>query len=60
MLVLFAVAQVFLSESLISTLVQNTLTFVLTAWFGYMNIFKESKSGGQRPRTVENGEEIAL
>lgn len=38
LLVLFAVAQVFLSESLISTLVQNILTFVVTAWFGYLGV----------------------
>ena len=43
--VLFMVAQVFLSESLISTLIQNTLTFVVTVWFGYMNILKESNKG---------------
>lgn len=38
LLVLFAVAQVFLSESLISTLVQNIFTFVVTAWFGYLGV----------------------
>ena len=38
LLVLFAVAQVFLSESLVATLVQNALTFFVTAWFGYLRL----------------------
>ena len=43
LLVLFAVAQVFLSESLIATLIQNALTFVVTALFGYLRLSKGVK-----------------
>lgn len=42
------------SQGEISTLVQNALTFVSTAWFGFMNI---SKSGDRRARRMENGED---
>ena len=38
LLVFFEVAQVFLSESLISTLVQAILTIVVTAWFGFLRV----------------------
>ena len=44
-LVLLMVAQVFLSKSLILALIQNILTCVVTVWFGYVNIFKESNPG---------------
>ena len=44
-LVLLVVAQVFLSKSLILALIQNILTCVVTVWFGYVNIFKESNPG---------------
>lgn len=45
LLVLFAVAQVFLSESLIATLIQNALTFVVTAWFGYLRLKGDNLRG---------------
>lgn len=53
MLVLFAVAQASMGESLISTLIQNILTFVVTAWLGYMNILTKSNPGDKR----EGGDE---
>lgn len=55
-LVLFAVAQVFLSKSLIATLVQNALTFVVTAWFEYSRF----KGDNQRvAETTNNGVRIS-
>ena len=45
LLVLFAVAQVFLSESLVATLVQNALTFFVAAWIGYLGFKKEIITG---------------
>ncbi|KAJ7361995.1 hypothetical protein OS493_013081 [Desmophyllum pertusum] len=42
--VLIVVAQVFLSESLISTIVQNGLVLVVTYWFGYVS--KRDVEGG--------------
>ena len=62
MLVLFVVAQVFLSESFISTLIQNTLTFVFTVWFGYMNILKKSNKGikGEGNKGPARGEKVPL
>ena len=58
----FVVAQVFLSESLISTLIQNTLTFVVTVWFGYMSILKESNPGdnGEGNKGSAREEEVPL
>lgn len=53
MLVLFAVAQASMGESLISTLIQNILTFVVTAWLGYMNILTKLNPGNKR----EGGDE---
>ena len=53
MLDLFAVAQASMGESLISTLIQNILTFVVTAWLGYMNILTKSNPGDKR----EGGDE---
>ena len=45
LLVLFAVAQVFLSESLVSTLVQNALTLFVAALVGYLGRKKEIITG---------------
>ena len=45
LLVLFAVAQVFLSESLVATLVQNALTIFVTVWFGYLGLKKDNHIG---------------
>ena len=45
--VLIVVTQVFQSESLILTLIQNIMTGVVTVWFGYVNIFKESNQGDE-------------
>ena len=62
MLVLFVVAQAILSESFISTLIQNTLTFVVTVWFGYMNILKKSNKGikGEGNKGPARGEKVPL
>lgn len=54
LLVLFAVAQVFLSESLVATLVQNALTFFITAWFGYLGFKKEIITGELKIIRSEN------
>ena len=54
LLVLFAVAQVFLSESLVATLVQNALTFFITAWFGYLGFKKEITTGELKIIRSEN------
>lgn len=56
------VAQAFLSEGLISTLIQNIVTCVDTVWFGYMNIFKESNPGdrGEGNRGSAREEEVPL
>lgn len=64
LLILFAVAQVFLSESLISTLVQTILTFVVTAWFGCLRVKggvhekvaeRNNLSGGEEERNNRSG-----
>ncbi|XP_022806618.1 uncharacterized protein LOC111343701 [Stylophora pistillata] len=65
LLILFAVAQVFLSESLISTLVQTILTFVVTAWFGCLSVKggvhekvakqNNRSGGGEEERTNRSG-----
>ena len=62
MLVLFVVAQAILSESFISTLIQNTLTFVVTVWFGYMNILKKSNKGvkGEGNKGPAREEEVLM
>nr|XP_058942259.1 uncharacterized protein LOC131770555 [Pocillopora verrucosa] len=54
LLVLFAVAQVFLSESLVATLVQNALTFFVTAWLGYLGLKKEIITGDLKIKRSEN------
>ena len=54
LLVLFAVAQVFLSESLVSTLVQNALTFFVAAWLGYLGLKKEIITGDLKIKRSEN------
>ena len=45
LLVLFAVAQVFLSESLVATLVQNALTIFVAVWFRYLGFKKDNHIG---------------
>ena len=47
LLVFFTVAQVFLSESLISAVIQNVLVFVATIWFKSLkHVTKKDKGGG--------------
>jgi len=48
MFVLFVVAQTFLSESLISAIVQNVLVLVATVWFGYLKHDMGEKERGRR------------
>ena len=45
--VLLAVAQSFLSESLVSTLVQNGLVFFSTLWLAYLKLHQTKKEAGQ-------------
>ena len=56
-LVLFVVAQSFLSENLISAMVQNGLVLVATVWFGYLKY-----DPGKKIRRVEErgGEQVPL
>ena len=54
LLVLFAVAQVFLSESLVSTLVQNALTLFVAALVGYLGRKKEIITGELKIKRSEN------
>ena len=55
--VLLAVAQSFLSESLVSTSVQNGLVFSSTLWFGYLKLHQAEKTPGQAsdPENPDNG-----
>lgn len=46
LLVFLTVAQVFLSESLISAVIQNVLVFVATIWFKSLRDDKEGSDGG--------------
>ena len=51
-IVLLVVAQSFLSESLVSTLVQNGLVFFSTLWLGYLKLHQAKKKKQEKPRTV--------
>ena len=61
MIVLLVVAQSFLSESLVSTLVQNGLVFFSTLWLGYLKLHlakkpAETRNGGNAGNSNQSGQ----
>ena len=60
-IVLLVVAQSFLSESLVSTLVQNGLVFFSTLWLGYLKLHQankpaETRNGGNTGNSNPSGQ----
>lgn len=60
-IVLLVVAQSFLSESLVSTLVQNGLVFFSTLWLGYLKLHHakkpaETRNGGNAGNSNQSGQ----